>query len=116
MASQADEPPVPGDDGFLQCVRDLYRADQIPRNEWLAQVEQHRQALEANPQPDGEQLAIDTLLNELDARELAIDPTAIHQDLPAGSVPCRYPTHHGADWVNDAGRPVCGICHPPATR
>ena len=26
---------------------------------------------------------------------------------------CRYPSHRPSDWTNDAGRRVCGICHPP---
>lgn len=33
-----------------------------------------------------------------------------------GPAPCRYPGHRGFDWVNDAGRRLCGVCHPqPAT-
>jgi hypothetical protein len=30
--------------------------------------------------------------------------------------PCSYPAHRGDDWRNDGGRPVCGVCHPPADR
>jgi hypothetical protein len=37
--------------------------------------------------------------------------------LMAGGVivaPCRYPQHVASTWFNDAGHPVCGVCHPPA--
>ena len=27
--------------------------------------------------------------------------------------PCPYLGHRSSDWLNDAGRWVCGICHPP---
>jgi hypothetical protein len=26
---------------------------------------------------------------------------------------CPYPEHSDSDWVNDSGRLVCGVCHPP---
>jgi hypothetical protein len=32
----------------------------------------------------------------------------------AGDAPCRYPAHRaeGRDWINDAGRIICGVCRP----
>ena len=32
--------------------------------------------------------------------------------------PCGYVEHReaGLDWINDSGRFVCGVCHPPARR
>jgi len=31
-----------------------------------------------------------------------------------GPTACRYPEHQPYEWVNQAGRLVCGLCHPPA--
>ena len=33
---------------------------------------------------------------------------------PFSGDPCRYRSHRGSDWVNAAGRKVCGRCHPKA--
>jgi len=47
-------------------------------------------------------------LNHADVADVADTSNALGQ--PA----CRYPEHRAFEWVNDAGRLVCGICHPPA--
>ena len=28
---------------------------------------------------------------------------------------CRYSAHFPWVWFGDAGQPICGVCHPPAT-
>ena len=44
-------------------------------------------------------------------------PNVEDGDLPTPvSVPCRYPDHRESDWINDAGNPVCGVCHPRADK
>lgn len=40
-------------------------------------------------------------------------------ELPDGEsdpAPCRWPSHRATDWRNQAGRLVCGVCHPRAGR
>jgi hypothetical protein len=50
-----------------------------------------------------------------DERPLEVEPIYARRfaegNEPA-SAPCRYAAHRIHDWLNEAGWPVCGVCHP----
>jgi len=44
-----------------------------------------------------------------------IEPVPRPTPRPAAPL-CRFGSHRGLDWLNDAGNMICGVCHPPANK
>ena len=93
----------------------LVRGDPLPEdNEVLPTIDAIRAegSLEGAVNPSVEVLTLEPKVPSPHDKILIASGTDSAHPVPAGL--CRYAQHRGLDWLNEAGRLVCGICHPPA--